>query len=63
MPLLKKYCSETKKEHSKDINFCEDCRGERKAVLQPNQLIDLIELTLPSCITLSMLYSLFKTRS
>jgi len=61
MPLLKKYYSETKKEHSKDINFCEDYKSKKKAVLQLNQLINLTELTPLSYTTLGMLYNPLKT--
>jgi hypothetical protein len=48
MPTLKKFCPESKKEHSKEIDFCEDCGGERKALLRPIEAIDLTKSTPPS---------------
>jgi hypothetical protein len=41
MPNLKKFCPKSREEYAKDITFYEDCRGERKALLQPIKLIDL----------------------
>ena len=45
MPILKKFCPESKKEHSKEISFYEDCKGERKALLRPIEAIDLTKST------------------
>jgi hypothetical protein len=63
MPVLKKFCPESKKEHSKEIDFCEDCGGERKALLRPIEAIDLTKSTPPSRTTQGMHFSSSKLRS
>ena len=63
MPTLKKFYPESKKEHSKEIDFYEDCRGERKALLRPIEAIDLTKSTPPSRTTQGMHSSSSKLRS
>ena len=62
MPVLKKFCPESKKEHSKEISFCEDCGGERKALLRPMEAIDLTKSTPPSRTTQGTHFRSSKTR-
>ena len=62
MPVFKKFCPESKKEHSKEIGFCEDCRGERKALLQLMEAINLTKSTLLSYTTQGMYFRFSKTR-
>jgi hypothetical protein len=63
MPVLKKFYPESKKEHSKEIDFCEDYMGERKALLRPIEAIDLTKSTPPSRTTQGMHFSSSKLRS
>ena len=51
IPTLKKFCFESKTEHSKEIDFCEDYRGKRKALLRLIEAIDLTKSILLSCTT------------
>jgi hypothetical protein len=62
MPTLKKFYPKSKKEHSKEISFCEDCRGERKALLRPIEAIDLTKSTPPSRTTQGTHFRSSKTR-
>lgn len=62
MPTLKKFYPESKKKHSKEIDFYEDYRGERKALLRPIEAIDVTKSTPLSHITQGMYSSSSKLR-